>query len=120
MPGVSAGQWPLTWADAGSLAAEAADTAPQTGQVDVRHGNPVWGLGTSEPDPFQGFQRVLGGSGDRGCLFVPVAEGFPGGERGAFAAGAQVRLVTAGGFFGEEDADDFGGVPALGFRGGDE
>lgn len=36
-------------------------------------------------------------------------------RRNQLAAGAQVRGIAAGGFLREQDPDDFGGVPALGF-----
>ena len=72
------------------------------------------------PDPLQGAERVLGGAGNRRFRFVPVAEGLAGRETRAFAASVQVRPVPAGGFLSEENPHDFGGVPALGFRGRDD
>ena len=79
-------------------------------------GGPAGDQVLTPPHPFQGPQerrccRREGGEG-----LVPDVEGFPGGEAGSFAPGGQHGPVPAGGF--EQDADDFGGVPALGFRGG--
>ena len=65
-------------------------------------------------------QGVLGRAWDGGCLLVPDVEGLAGGERRAFAAGAQVGGVAAGGFLGEQDPHDLGGVPALRLGGRDE
>jgi hypothetical protein len=43
---------------------------------------------------------------------------FAGGEGRLGAAGGQGGAVAAGDFLGEQYAEDFGGVPALGFGGG--
>ena len=47
-------------------------------------------------------------------------EGLPGWEAGALAAHPAGGGVAAGDLFGEQDADDFGGVPALGAGGGQD
>ena len=70
-------------------------------------------------DPFQGGQGVLGGLGDGGLLGPPGGERFPGGERGGLAAHPPGGGVAAGDFLGEQDAQDLGGVPALGAGGGE-
>nr|WP_112473618.1 trypsin-like serine protease [Streptomyces sp. ST1020] len=55
-----------------------------------------------------------------GLALVPVSEGLAGGEAGPLAAGVQVGAVAAGGLFGQQDADNLGGVPSLGLGGGDD
>lgn len=67
------------------------------------------------PDPLQRLERVLDLAGYGGLGLVPVAERLACGEPGSLASGPQVRGITSGGFLGEEDADDLGGVPALAF-----
>jgi hypothetical protein len=71
-------------------------------------------------DPFQGLQCLLGGGGDRRQGRVPGLEGLAGGESGRGAAGRQGGPCPAGDLLGEQDLEDFGGVPALGFRGGQD
>ena len=71
-------------------------------------------------DPFQGPQRGLGGGRDRRQALVPGVERLPGRERCSCPAGGQGRLVPAGDFFGEQGAQDLGGVPPLGLGRGDD
>lgn len=45
-------------------------------------------------------------------------EGLPGRQAGALATGGLRGRVSAPNLFRQEDAEDLGGIPALGFRGG--
>ncbi len=56
---------------------------------------------------------LLGGAWDRACRLVPGLEGLAGGKAGASAASADGGDVAAGGFLGEQDPDELGGIPAL-------
>ena len=70
-------------------------------------------------DPFQGAQRLLGRGGDGAAVCVPGVEGLPGGEVRFLAPQPDGGLVASGALLGEENAEDFGGVPALRPRGRD-
>ena len=65
-------------------------------------------------------EGALGGGGDREPGRVEGVEGLAGGERGAASADLDRGGVAAAGFFVEQHPDDFGGVPALRFGGGDD
>src|SRR5699024_2005790 len=69
-------------------------------------------------DPLQGRQRGLGRGGDRGGVLLPGIEGLPGRQASALATHRLGGRVPASDFLGEQDAQYFGGVPALGLRGG--
>ena len=64
-------------------------------------------------EPFQRPERVLGGGGDRRGGLVPDVEGLAGRQPGRAAAHPDRGRVAAGGFLDQQDADDFGRVPAL-------
>src|SRR5690606_13477491 len=71
-------------------------------------------------DPFQGRQRGLGRDGDGGVVLAPGGEGLSGREAGGLAAHGLGGLVAAADLLGEQDAQDLGGVPALGSGGGQD
>src|SRR4051794_3930439 len=68
-------------------------------------------LGSAEP--FEGPERVLGGSGDRGGGLVPDVEGLAGRQPRRAAAHPDRGLVAPGRFLDQQQPDDFGRVPAL-------